>query len=396
MPARDRRELRDLGDLQSAIRQEGLEGWLFTNFHHRDPLSDGILGLDPGAANTRRWVYGVPAEGEPWGIVHAIEKNILQGLPGGRTTYVSREEFLAALAPLGGKRWGVHSSGTIAAISYLDRGTAATLEQAGLVLVSAEALIQRFRGLLDEGGIASHERAAAGLYRVVELAWERVRKAYAAGDVLREGDIRRLMLDELARRGLIPGHPPIVAAGVNSADPHYDFSGAGAAFKEGELIQFDLWARESAAGAIFADISWVGVYAPEAPAAVREAFARLVEAREGTLAFIGGELAAGRKLTGERVDRKARELLTGFGYGPALRHRTGHGIDTECHGSGVNIDSVEFPDGRFLLEGSCFSLEPGIYFSEFGLRTEIDVYIHRGKPQVSGGDFPRQTELLTC
>jgi Xaa-Pro aminopeptidase len=390
----------DLGDMQEAIREEGLDGWLFTNFHHRDILSDEILGLDTGSTNTRRWVYGVPARGEPRGIVHFIEKDILAGLPGARTVYVSREEFLAALAPLRGKRWGVHSSETISAISYLDRGIAATLEKAGLTLVSAEALIQRFRGLLDAGGIASQERATAGLYRIVEIAWERVRKAYAAGGpsgaALREGDIRALMLEEMDRRGLIPGHPPIVAGGVNSADPHYDFSGPGAAFGKGEVIQFDLWAKESGEGAVFGDISWVGVYAPAAPAAVQEAFARLVQAREGTLAFIGEELAAGRKLTGAQVDLKARELLTGFGYGDALRHRTGHSIDSECHGSGVNIDSVEFPDHRFLLEGSCFSLEPGIYFSEFGLRTEIDVYIRGGKPVVSGGSFPRQSELLLC
>ncbi|MDR3161631.1 MAG: M24 family metallopeptidase [Spirochaetaceae bacterium] len=392
----------ELHDMQEAIREEGLDGWLFSNFRHRDLLSDGILGVDTGATNTRRWVYAVPAQGEPRGIVHFIEKDILEGLPGSRTAYVSREEFLAALAPLGGKRWGVHSSETISAISYLDRGTAATLEKAGLTLVSAEALIQRFRGLLDEEGIASHERAAAGLYRIVEIAWERVRQAYAAeaaGEAsasLREGDIRALMLEEMDRRGLIPGHPPIVAGGANSGNPHYDFSGSGAAFKKGGVIQFDLWAREAGERSMVADISWVGVYAPEAPAAVRDAFSALVEAREGTLNFIGRELAAGRKLTGAQVDRKARQLLSDSGYGDALRHRTGHGIDTECHGSGVNIDSVEFPDHRFLLEGSCFSLEPGIYFGEFGLRTEIDVYIYRGKPVVSGGDYPRQTKLLTC
>ncbi|MDR2363421.1 MAG: aminopeptidase P family protein [Spirochaetaceae bacterium] len=386
----------ELKIMQEAIRDEGLDGWLFGNFHHRDKLSDGILRLDPEAANSRRWVYGVPARGEPRGIVHVIEPDILKGLPGSRVPYISGEDFFTALAPFGGKRWGVHSSETLCAVSYLDRGTAAILEKAGLTLVSAAGLIQRFKGLLDEGGIESHERAVAGLYRIVEIAWERVKKSYAEKSPLREGDIRRLMMEEMETRGLVPDHPPIVAGGVNSGNPHYDFSGGGAVFKAGDVIQFDLWAKEAAEGSVYGDISWVGVYASQAPAPVEKAFGDLIRAREGVLDFITGELQAGRGLTGAAADQKVRELLIGGGYGSALKHRTGHGIDTECHGSGVNIDSVEFPDSRLLLEGSCFSLEPGIYFSGFGLRTEIDVYIRRGKPVVSGGEHSRQFTLLTC
>jgi Xaa-Pro aminopeptidase len=386
----------ELQNIQKAIRDEGLDGWLFCNFHHRDKLSDEILGIDSQATNSRRWVYGVPAHGEPLGIVHIIEPDILKDLPGSKVSYLRGEEFFASLAPFAGKRWGVHSSESLCSISYLDQGTAATLEKAGLTLVSAAALIQRFKGLLDEKSIESHERAVSGLHRIVEIAWERVKRSYGEKKPLHEGDIRQLMLDEMKNQGLVPDHPPIVAGGVNSGNPHYDFSGAGAVFKAGEVIQFDLWAKEAAEGSVYGDISWVGVYAPQAPGPVEKAFGDLVRAREGVLDFITTELQAGRKLTGAMADQKARELLIGGGYGGAIKHRTGHGIDTECHGSGVNIDSVEFPDSRLLLEGSCFSLEPGIYFSDFGLRTEIDVSIRRGKPVVSGGASPRQFTLLTC
>ncbi|MDR2069130.1 MAG: aminopeptidase P family protein [Spirochaetaceae bacterium] len=386
----------ELQNMQKAIRDEGLEGWLFCNFHHRDKLSDEILRIDPQATNSRRWVYGVPAHGEPLGIVHVIEPDILRDLPGSRVSYLSGEDFFTALAPFAGKRWGVHSSESLCSISYLDRGTASTLEKAGLTLTSAAALIQRFKGLLDEKSIESHERAVSGLYQIVEIAWERVKRSYAEKESLHEGDIRRLMLEEMKKRGLITDHPPIVAGGVNSGNPHYDFSGAGAVFNTGDVIQFDLWAQEAAAGSVYGDISWVGVYAPQGPAPVEKAFGDLIRAREGVLDFITNELQAGRRLTGARTDQKTREFLIEKGYGEAIKHRTGHGIDTECHGSGVNIDSVEFPDSRFLLEGSCFSLEPGIYFSDYGLRTEIDVYIRQGKPVVSGGAAPRQFTLLTC
>ena len=376
--------------IQKAIRDEGLDGWLFCNFHHRDALSDAILGLSADSTNSRIWVCAMSVDAEPLKIVHAIEASILDTVPGRAIVYQSREEFIAALKGLAGGRWGVHISDTLPTISLLDAGLAHTFEAAGLGLCSAAGLVQRFKGLLDTEGIASHERAARHLYDMVALAWERVRDAYILHQPLCEGDIRRLFLDEMHRRGLISDHSPIVGAGVNSGNPHYDFSGAGATFVEGDVIQFDLWAKEAAPAAIYADISWVGIFAQEVPPRVEQAFTDLISAREGAYRFI----AERRTLSGADVDRKTRELLINMGYASALKHRTGHGIDTEVHGSGVNMDSVEFPDSRPLLEGSCFSLEPGLYFAEFGMRTEIDVYIENGKPVISGKD--RQFNILTC
>jgi Xaa-Pro aminopeptidase len=219
------------------------------------------------------------------------------------------------------------------------------------------------------------------------------------------------MLGEFKKRNLVTDHAPIVAAGKNSANPHYDIpeepasrSRSGAWFAEGDVIQFDLWARDSGPGGVYADISWVGVYAKKPAPYLEKTFAKLVEAREGALRFVREELEAGRRPAGADVDRKAREILSGAGFEDALRHRTGHGIDSEVHGSGVNMDSVEFPDSRLLLDGACFSLEPGIYFPSgkekadtpagFGMRSEIDVYIKDGSPVVSGG--PPQFFLLHC
>jgi Xaa-Pro aminopeptidase len=396
----------ELYSMQKAIREEGLDGWLFCNFHHRDALSDVILHIPSTSTNSRIWVYAVNGAvcgaardnegGAAYGalkIVHAIEASILDALPGTTLVYQSRADFIAAIKTLAGRRWGAHVSDTLSAVSYLDAGSARTFEDAGLGLVSAAGLIQRFKGLLDERGIASHERAACHLYDMVALAWDMVRDAYAGDKIIREGDIRALFLAEMRKRGLITDHSPIVGAGVNSGNPHYDFSGSGAAFSQGDVIQFDLWAKEDVEDAIYADISWVGVFAREAPPRVVKTFADLVEARETAYRFIETELGAGRSLTGADVDRKTRECLTPC-YAAAIRHRTGHGIDTEVHGSGVNIDCVEFPDSRPLLEGSCFSLEPGVYFDDFGLRTEIDVYITHEKPVVSGKN--RQFAILTC
>jgi len=378
-------------EMQEAIRQESLDGWLFCNFRHRDRLADDILGVSPSATNSRLWFYAVPAEGQARGILHSIEKDTLGALPGEFTFYSGREGLVEALLPLAGKSWGCHFSQSITAISFLDAGTADLLRQAGLKLMSAEGLIHRFKGLLDSSGMESHERAAAHLYEIVDLAWAKVKQSFEQARALNEKDIQRFMLEEFARRGLETAHPPIVAAGSNSGNAHYSVE-EGAVFAQNDVIQFDLWAKEPAG--IYADISWVGVYAQSAPPRVQKAFSALLDAREGALRFIKEELEAGRRPAGADVDRKAREVLGGLGYGGDTRHRTGHGIDTEVHGSGVNIDSVEFPDSRPLLDGSCFSVEPGIYFSDFGMRTEINVYIKDGVSIISGKD--RQFTLLYC
>jgi Xaa-Pro aminopeptidase len=274
------------------------------------------------------------------------------------------------------------------------------LEEAGLHLSGAEGLLQRFKGLLDKSDMDAHEKAAEHLYEIVDIAWDLARRSFRSGSPVYEGDIQALMLEEFKKRNLSTGHPPIVAAGANSGNPHYDIahngngSPGGALFAPGDIIQFDLWAKDAGPGGIYADISWVGVFAESPAEKQRKVFADLTQAREGAFEFVRDELGAGRRPSGADVDRKTREILESLGYAGALRHRTGHGIDSEVHGSGVNMDSVEFPDTRLLLDGSCFSLEPGIYFADFGMRTEIDVYIKSGKPFVSGG--ARQFELLHC
>jgi Xaa-Pro aminopeptidase len=390
--------------IRKAIRSEKLDGWLFCNFHHRDPLADKILGVGAGAGNSRMWFYAVYAEGPPLRIVHGIEQAVLGHLPGKQLVYTGRRELFTCLESLAGKRWGAHISGSITAISYLDGGTAAALEEAGLTLASAAGLIQRFQGLLDDKAIASHEGAAAHLYEIVETAWDRVRQAFHGDLSLREGDIRELMLAEMKRRGMVTDHPPIVGAGINSGNPHYDFSRlragdpGGAVIKKGDVLQFDLWAKFADQEGIYADISWIGYYGEEVPGEIEKPFTCLLAAREEAYCYIARELEAGRELSGAAVDEKARAVLSGAGYEKYLRHRTGHGIDTEVHGSGVNMDSIEFPDVRTILEGSCFSLEPGIYFPDYGLRTEINVYILNGKPVISGeaAGKKRQFRPLTC
>jgi len=380
----------DTEQASSAMLEENLSAWLFSNFHHKDPISDKILAVPPGATNSRPWIYLLRRDQSAEKLVHTIENKILDHLPGRRRVYASREQFLSHLREMaaGLAKVACHFSQELPVISYLDHGTARMLEDCGFTLSSASALIQRVLGGLDPAAIDSHRRAADHLYEIVAEVWRRLRKEMRSGAPVWETTVQGWIMGMFEELGLTSHSPPIVAAGENSADPHYSpeaaGAGRGALLESGAVLQLDLWAKEKEPGSVYADISWVGVLDTRVPRTAETVFGTVVRARELAVSFVRQSLAAGQSVSGERVDREVRNFLERSGYGANLRHRTGHGIDQEVHGFGVNLDSVEFPDSRLLLEGSCFSVEPGVYLDDFGMRSEINVYISGGKPVVSG------------
>jgi Xaa-Pro aminopeptidase len=378
--------------MQEAIREENLDGWLFCNFHHRDELTDSLLDLDRLSVSTRRWFYFVPASGNPVKIVHAIEKKILDSLPGDSFSYTGKIELERLLARFRGLTAAILSDENIQVLSTFDAASASLAASCGIRTVSAASLVQRFRGILDQEGIDSHGRAADILYSIVDESWKCVCASFRDQTSLFEGDIQNLMLDRFRDTGLITDHAPIVGAGRNSGNPHYsvpgeDLSvpGRGKRLEKGDVLQFDLWAKES--GGIYADISWIGYCGTVIPQSISNRANLVFAARNLVKPAVEAAIADDKTITGASLDSIVREFLLARTPAESVQHRTGHGIDTECHGSGVNIDSIEFPDHRYLLEGSCFSVEPGIYFSDCGFRTEIDIYLHNKKPVISGREI---------
>jgi Xaa-Pro aminopeptidase len=277
--------------------------------------------------------------------------------------------------------------------SFLDHGMALFLESVGAVLTPAEGLVARCLGTIDQRGRESHERAGRVLYAAIEGAWTKLAAAMRGGRLVREGEVRDWIAQAVADAGMECEGSPVAGAGRHTADPHFGVVGSGSALEPGDVVQFDVWAREKSPGAIYADISWLGVCAPSPTASQRQVFDAVLEAREAALSFLERGFAQGAPVRGADVDRAAREVLARRGFAEGIRHRTGHSIGIRVHGFGVNLDSVEFPDERLITEGACFSIEPGIYLEQFGMRTEIDCCIHDGRPEVTGGG--RQTALLT-
>ena len=383
----------NLDKIKQALKAEQLGGWLFSSFRHRDDISDRILEIPRKRTNTRPWYCIIYPDSPPVKILHTIEPHILDHLEGEKLIYSSREGLKNILGNLKPCILAAQYSVDVPVLSFLDHGTALLFKEAGFTLTESISLIQRTLGTLSEEEIATHERTAGHLYDIVPIVWERVVKSLRDKKRLTEGDIQTWIINLIGERNLLYDHPPIVAIGNHSTDPHYRPEGEGFTIEQGKVLQLDFWAKEKENNSIFADISWVGVCRKAAEPEEQRMFYAVRDARDRAVSYIAEKLTAGDPPSGRAVALVTREFLGNSGYGDFLRHRTGHAIDKEIHGFGTNLDSIEFPDSRHLLQGSCFSIEPGVYGKEFGMRTEINGYI-AGKEIKISGKTP-QKELLT-
>lgn len=385
----------DIERSRNAIREEGLSGWLFYNVFHRDQIADLVLDVPSDRMNTRPWICVVSLDRPPIKIVHRIEASVLQHLPGETILYSSREEFARAVSralPATGSVAADYSS-TIPVGSYFDHGAALFLQSLGARLASSEGLIARFLGTIDGAGFATHEAAGKVLYAAVADTWARLAEAVHDGRYPSEGVVQEWLTTRIAEAGLESDAPLVVGFGRHTNDPHYGPEHGGAILRPGDVVQLDIWARQKTSGAVYADISWVGLCASDPTARQLEVWTAVHQAREAAVSLLEKRLAAGENPSGAEVDTAARQVLLSRGFGAGICHRTGHSIGARVHGYGVNLDSVEFPDNRPLIEGACFSVEPGLYLEDFGMRTEIDCCITGGRLAITGGN--RQARLLT-
>ena len=385
----------DIATLQAALAEEGLDGWLFYDFRGSDPIGRRILGVGERLA-TRRWFYCVPARGEPRGLVSAVEPGALAGLPGKMRIYRTWEELQGGLAAilsgLGRLAMQYSPRGEVPYVSLVDAGTVELVRAAGVEVCSSADLVQRVEAVWTAAQYASHQRAATVVRGLVDAAFAEIATRCCAGRPAREGDIQRFLLDGFAARGLLTHHPPIVAADVHSADPHFETPASGGApLDEGTFVLIDLWAKEPTG--VYADITWTGFVGDAVPPRHAAVFEVVRAARDAGVAAIQESTAVGRTLRGRDLDGVVRGVIEAAGYGAQFVHRTGHSIGVDVHGTGANIDGFETPDSRRLLPGTCFSIEPGIYLpGEFGVRSELNVFVDEGKAVVTGE--PVQTAVV--
>ena len=387
----------DVTAVQAALKADGLDGWLLYDFRGLNPIAADVtaVGKQGGHLATRRWYYLIPTTGEPRGLVHKIEKNSLAHLPGSTTRYAGRDQLEAGLRTLLtgiGRVAMEYSPGcSIPYVSRVDAGTVELVRQAGPEVVSSGDLIQRFSAVWDAAAIATHRQASEKLYRVKDRALDAAAQRLRDGIATTEYDIQQLMAGWFRDEGLTSDADPNVSAGENSGNPHYlPTATAHRALKKDEILLLDLWGKLDRPGAVYADITWVGYSGARVPDRFAQAFAAVVGARDAGIRLVQEATRAGRELRGFEVDRAAMQVLRDSGYADHILHRTGHSLGETVHGNGVNMDDYETHDDRRLLEGTGFTIEPGVYFDDFGVRTEINMLVGSRDASVTG---PLQTGI---
>ena len=384
-------------EIQRQLRQCGYDGWLFYDFRRTNPIAYRALALPQELVVTRRWYYYVPRDGEPAGIVSALEAHNLDTLPGQKhayRTWQERQGLVAAVLPRGARIAMEYSPlGAVPYVSRVDAGTIEFVRSLGVEVVSSADLVQEAVALWSEAQWHGHLQASGDLMRIKDRAFDEVARRLRAGETLTDYELQQFMLGLYAAAGLVAGDPPIVATNEHCSNPHYLPTASNQrAIHEGDVLMLDFWAKLDQPDAVYADHTWMAYAGVEVPQRVAGVFSVVAEARDQAIAFVQERLAGGHTFHGWEVDDVARTCVNQAGYGNYFIHRTGHNIGEEVHGDGANMDNYETHDERIVMSGTCFSIEPGIYLPEFGVRSEVDVYLLGPEAIVTG--VPIQTAVV--
>jgi Xaa-Pro aminopeptidase len=388
----------DISAVQQALKAEGLDGWLLYDFQGSNPIASSLTGVAAsGKMTTRRWYYLIPAEGEPRALVHAIERHNLDELPGTKTPYAGRAQLESGLTQLlaGMRRLAMEYSPNCAIpyVSRVDAGTVEAVRQTGAEVVSSGDLVQMFGAVWSPRALETHRIASEKLYRIKDRAFELVRQAFAEGRRINELEVQQQMMHWFEEEGLISDSTPNVSAQENAGNPHYHPSAqVHRPINADEILLLDLWGKLKESGAVFADITWVAFTGSRVPDEYAKAFAAARDGRDAAISLVQEAARGGRTLRGWEVDRVCRDVIEKAGFGRYFVHRTGHSLGQTVHGNGVHMDDYETHDERRLLPGTGFTIEPGVYTEEFGIRTEINMYVGEREATVTG---PLQREIVT-
>jgi Xaa-Pro aminopeptidase len=386
-----------IDEIQAALRDEHLDGWLFFDHHQRDPLAYRILKLNSKQVVTRRWYYFIPAHGDPRGLVHAIESGVLAGLPGDVRKYSSWSAQLDGLHRLlaGSRKIAMQYSPncSIPYVSLVDGGTIELVRAAGVEVVTSANLVQLFEARWTAEQLEMHLEAGRRVDRVRAEAFQKIAAALDARQTITEWDVNRFIRAGFEESGLITDHGPIVAVNANMSNPHYEPEPEGSRqIHKGDAVLIDMWAKLDQPSAVFYDITWTGYCGLTPPSALENIFEIVRDARDRAIHRVQRAVATAEVLHGFDVDDAARSYIKEQGFGEYFVHRTGHSIGEEVHGTGANMDNLETHDERRIIAGTCFSVEPGVYLPEFGIRSEVNVYVGGTEARVTG---EVQQELVT-
>jgi Xaa-Pro aminopeptidase len=385
----------NLAAIQSALRERNIDAWLFYDHHHRDPIAYRVLGLPNGMMVTRRWYYLIPAQGEPLKLVHKIESGHLDTLPGKKLQYSGWQELFDQIKRmLSGYRdiaMQYSPNNLIFYVSMVDGGTVELIRGLGKNIVSSGDLVAQFEATLTNDQIKTHFAARDKIDAITQAAFKEIGSRVRNGGTT-EHKIQQWFMEAFRRENLVTDDPPIVAVNANSGNPHYEpRADKSAPICEGDFVLLDVWAKQNAPDAVYYDITWTGFVGKAPSDQMKQIFTVVRDGRDAGVRKVQDAIAAGSPIAGWEVDRAVRDHIKKSGFGEYFIHRTGHSIGTEVHANGANMDDLEIHDERRILPNSCFSIEPGIYLPEFGVRSEVNVLVRPHAAEVTG---KIQTEIV--
>ena len=385
----------DIAKIQQDLRAAKLDGWLFYDFRGRDPIGHRILQL-PEGMRTRRWFYFVPTKGTPKKLVHKIEAQALAAVPGDTIYYSAQEQLRGNLKKMLGRAKKVamqySPKNAIPYVAMVDAGTIELVRSTGVKVTTSADLVQKYEACWSREQLESHLAAGRAIDKIVQGAFALAAQSVREKKALTEYELQQWIRGRFDEAGIATEEGPDVAVNQNASDPHYGPAREGSApIREGDLLLLDVWGKQKKPGSVYYDITWVGYLGAAVPEKYAKVFRVVREARDKAVELIQKHVKAGKPLEGWQVDQAARRVIEKAGYGKYFFHRTGHNIGQTVHGNGVNMDGLETHDARHLIPATCNSVEPGIYLPEFGIRSEVDVYIDEHEARVTGAV---QNEIL--
>jgi Xaa-Pro dipeptidase len=378
----------DLPAIQAALRERNIDGWLFYDHHHRDPIAYRILGLSASLMVTRRWFYLIPAQGEPVKLVHKIEAGHLDSLPGRKQEYATWQELFDGIKAMLKDHRDIamqySPNNLVFYISLVDGGTIELIRGLGKNVLSSGDLVAQFEATWTEDQIKTHFAARDAVDAITAAAFQEIGQRVRHGGTT-EYKIQQWFMEAFARENLVTDDPPIVSVNANSGNPHYEpHTDKSAPIREGDFVLLDVWAKKNTPDAVYYDITWTGFVGKAPSERMREIFKIVRDARDQGIKTVQEAVTDKRPIAGWEVDRAVRGHIQQAGYGQYFIHRTGHSIGTEVHANGANMDDLEIHDERRVLPNSCFSIEPGVYLPEFGVRSEVNVLVRPKAAEVTG------------
>ena len=365
---------------QEYLRAGRVDAWLVYDFRGSNEVWRRLL---PAAAvGTRRVFLCIPAQGRPSMLVHDIERSQYGGLSLDLESYADRQGMVQSLrrrcAGLRTVAMEYSPMGQLPTASTVDAGTLELVRAAGVEVVSSADLIQVCLASWDEAALDSHRHAARVVDETRRQAFDYLGRRLAAERSCSEFDVQQFILERFAESGLETDHGPVVGVNAHSGDPHYTPDATSSRrIERDDWLLIDLWARLPQAGSVFADSTWVAWAGEAVPSQHRRVFDIVREARDLVIERVRS-CWGGEPIRGWELDRVARDHITGAGYGGGhFPHRTGHSLSpgSHVHGLGVNLDDLESRDTRQIVPGCGFTVEPGIYLADFGVRLEVDVFV---------------------